>query len=192
MTNAESTPAQDSDREPGTPGLYEWVVPGFAQALENLAGQLDKAETWLAESGGSLDALLTTRLAPDMFPLSSQIAFACVQASECVARLTGQPPPSPPAANTGALARAAIELARGRLRDCDRRAIDAAAARPVEIRLPGDLTFDLNGHQYIRDWAIPQFYFHLVAAYAIMRAQGVPLGKADYVPHMFAYLRPTG
>lgn len=46
------------------------------------------------------------------------------------------------------------------------------------------------GDDYARDWALPQFYFHLVTAYALLRSQGVQLGKTDYVPHMFGYLRP--
>jgi hypothetical protein len=45
--------------------------------------------------------------------------------------------------------------------------------------------------QYVRDWALPQFYFHVMTAYAIMRAKAVELAKADYVAHMFSYLRPT-
>lgn len=49
--------------------------------------------------------------------------------------------------------------------------------------------FDMTGEQYARDWALPQFYFHIVIAYAILRNQGIQIGKADYVPHMFAYLR---
>jgi hypothetical protein len=51
------------------------------------------------------------------------------------------------------------------------------------------LTFDLTREQFARDWAIGQFYFHVMAAYAILRKGGVAIGKADYVPHMFAYLR---
>lgn len=50
-------------------------------------------------------------------------------------------------------------------------------------------SFDLNGEGYARDWALPQFYFHIMAAYAILRHQGIALGKADYSAHMFAYLR---
>ena len=52
------------------------------------------------------------------------------------------------------------------------------------------MIFDLTLDQYTRDWAIAQFYFHVMAAYAILRNRGIDLGKADYVAHMFAYLRP--
>ena len=49
---------------------------------------------------------------------------------------------------------------------------------------------DMTAATYVRDWAQPQFYFHLVAAYAVMRHLGVPLGKPDYVSYMMQYLRP--
>jgi hypothetical protein len=52
------------------------------------------------------------------------------------------------------------------------------------------MIFDMTGEQYVRDWALPQAAFHQMIAYAILRQAGVPLGKVDYVPHMFAYLRP--
>jgi hypothetical protein len=51
------------------------------------------------------------------------------------------------------------------------------------------MIFDLTAEQYVRDWTLPQFYFHLMTAYAILRSAGVDLGKADYVAHMFPYLR---
>jgi hypothetical protein len=60
---------------------------------------------------------------------------------------------------------------------------------PFEVTLPMGLTFDLTREQFARDWALGQFYFHVMAAYAILRKDGVEIGKADYVPHMFAYLR---
>ena len=63
-------------------------------------------------------------------------------------------------------------------------------ATPIAHALPQGMVFDLTAEQYVRDWALPQFYFHVMTAYAILRAQGVELGKADYVAHMFAYLRP--
>lgn len=69
-------------------------------------------------------------------------------------------------------------------------ALDAGSGLPIAIELPRGITFDMTGEQYARDWALPQFYFHIITAYAILRSQGVEIGKADYVPHMFAYLRP--
>jgi uncharacterized protein len=60
---------------------------------------------------------------------------------------------------------------------------------PMELTLPMGMTFDLTRDQFARDWALGQFYFHVMAAYAIFRKEGVDIGKADYVPHMFAFLR---
>jgi hypothetical protein len=67
---------------------------------------------------------------------------------------------------------------------------DAAGADPLTHDLPNGMIFDMTREQYIRDWALPQVAFHQMIAYAILRQAGVPLGKADYVPHMFPYLRP--
>ena len=68
-------------------------------------------------------------------------------------------------------------------------ALDAGAGLAIALDLPDGLAFDLTGEQYARDWALPQFYFHVVSAYAILLSKGVAIAKADYVPHMFAYLR---
>ncbi len=69
-------------------------------------------------------------------------------------------------------------------------ALDGDPERPITHALPTGMIFDLTAAQYVRDWSFGQFYFHLMTAYAILRHQGVELGKADFVPHMFGYLRP--
>ena len=61
---------------------------------------------------------------------------------------------------------------------------------PIAHLLPAGMVFDLTAEQYVRDWALPQFYFHVMIAYAILRAEGVDLGKTDYVAHMLRFLRP--
>ena len=61
--------------------------------------------------------------------------------------------------------------------------------RPVSFDLPNGMVFDLTAAAYVRDWALPQFYFHLITAYAILRSQGIDLGKADYVQHLLPHLR---
>ncbi len=70
-------------------------------------------------------------------------------------------------------------------------ALDEGAERPIALELPDGAVFGMTGEQYVRDWALPQFYFHAIAAYAILRNHGVALGKPDCVSHMFAYLRPA-
>ena len=68
--------------------------------------------------------------------------------------------------------------------------LGADGAAMIAHELPNGMVFDLTADQYGRDWALGQFYFHIMIAYAILRHKGVGLGKADYVAHMFGYLRP--
>ncbi|KMO44702.1 hypothetical protein VQ03_01660 [Methylobacterium tarhaniae] len=177
--------------------LTQQLVPTYAQMLRALSGWLGKARE---HHGGEADGLMARRLAPDMFPLSSQVRFACLQAQEATYRLRGEPLPQAlddlaragreAGERPGSLdeAQACIAETLARLDGLEPQALDAGADLSIAIELPG-LTFDMVGESYARDWALPQFYFHLVTAYAILRNQGVPLGKADYVPHMFSYLR---
>ena len=170
------------------------LLPTFRQMLGALANWLDKAD------GG--DTLLAGRIAPDMFPLATQVRFACVQALEPVYRLTDRPVPASVTAlmdegrvanegdaGTVADAKARIADTLGALDALSDDALDVAADKPVEHKIPNGMVFDLTAEQYARDWALPQFYFHLMTAYAILRAEGVALGKADYIPHMFPYIR---
>ncbi len=179
--------------------LTELLIPAYAQMLGSLSGWLDKAEAQLTDDEARI--VLSARLAPDMFPLSTQVRFACVQAYEAVYRLTGTALPASLTVLTDE-GRNADEMP-GTLADARRRieetlaflasvapaALDAAETMDVELALPMGLTFDMTGTQYARDWAQAQFYFHVITAYAILRQQGVEIGKADYVSHTFGYLR---
>jgi hypothetical protein len=63
----------------------------------------------------------------------------------------------------------------------------------VEFTLPNAMVFIMEAHEYCRDWATPQLYFHVTAAYAILRAEGLAIGKADFVGYMFKYMKqPAG
>ncbi len=180
--------------------LTKLLVPTYVQMLQALCGWLEKAEAQLPD--GKAEALLSARLAPDMFPLSTQIRFACVQAREGVCRLKDEAFPEVidtllnegrqagdvPGSIADALARIAETLAL--LKELEPGALDVDLDRPIEHALPAGIIFDLTAEQYARDWSLPQFYFHIMIAYAILRAQGVDLGKADFVAHMFPHVRP--
>ena len=179
--------------------LTDLLIPTYRSMLRTLRGLLDKAEAQLgADAAG---ALLSARLAPDMFPLATQVRFACVQAQEAPLRLLGQSldavqPVLDEGRNGGTRpgtldeARARIDEALAFLDTLPADALDQVPAdQPITLTLPMGLTFDLTRLAFTRDWAIGQFYFHVMAAYAILRANGVAIGKADYVPHMFAYVR---
>ena len=180
--------------------LTTLLVPTYTQMLKTLSGWLKKAQAQLPEA--EAQALLSARLAPDMYPLSTQVRFACVQAREAVCRLRGEP--FPPAINEllnegrqavkqpGSLAEAyvrideTVALLNGLAAD----ALDAKADMPIAHELPNGMVFDLTVEQYARDWTLGQFYFHVMTAYSILRNQGINLGKADYVAHMLPHLRP--
>lgn len=178
---------------------FELLAPTYLQILGALSNWLDKAEQELPFA--QANALLSARLAPDMFPLSTQIRFACVQALEGMHRLAGAdfPPLHATLLEEGRDAAdrpGSLDDARARIAETvaivSSIANDARSGKsgPIAHALPNGMVFDLTTEQYSRDWALGQFYFHVMIAYAILRAQGVSLGKADCVPHMFAYLRP--
>lgn len=171
--------------------LHALTIPTYAQMLKGLSAQLAKGEAFAAESGLSPDELIGARLAPDMFPLSTQVRFVCTQASDLLRHLTGAESfaPAQDATDFAGLS-AQLADATARIQATPPSAFDGAADKMIELKLPNGIIFDLTGEQFVRDWSLAQFYFHLTAAYAILRHKGVPLGKPDWVSHMFAYIRP--
>ena len=179
--------------------LTNMLVPTFSQMLATLSGWLAKAEAQI--SGGEAEALLSARLAPDMFPLSTQIRFACVQPQEAVSRLTGQAYPATVGAmleegrhaaeRPGSIAQAQARIAEtlALLGSLAPDALDVDPASTIIHALPNGMTFDLTAERYARDWCLAQFYFHVMIAYAILRSHNVAIGKADYIPHLLPYLR---
>ena len=137
-----------------------------------------------------------------MFPLTTQLRFLAFQAQEPILRLRGEPVPDGVLAirqegrdgaeqpGTWSDAQARIEEAAHLIAAVGPEELDGAADRPIAHELPTGMIFDMTGEQYVRDWALPQIAFHQMTTYAILRHAGVPLGKVDYVPHMFGYLRP--
>jgi len=171
--------------------LYEMTVPAYRNGLRALSAQLEKALAWGADNGVGELQLIVARLAPDMFPLAAQIRSSCLQALQPPTRLgaTGAPTLIDDATDFAGL-QAQIASTLAWLDTVDAATMDAHPDRPVSFDLPNGMVFDMTARVYVRDWAQPQFYFHLVAAYSILRHMGVPLGKADYVGYMLAYLRP--
>jgi uncharacterized protein len=166
--------------------------------LKGFSAWLGKA----APDDSNADALMSLRLAPDMFPLHAQVRFACFQALEPIYRLRGMAVPEAARAvreegvksnqQIGSLADAQARIAQTIewLSELAPDALDCAANRPIALDLPNGVVFDMTGEQYVRDWVLPQFYFHINTGYSILRHYGVTLGKPDYVAHMFPYLRP--
>lgn len=171
--------------------LYDLSVPAYINGLTSLSGQLDRALAW--GEGNDIGELqfVAARLAPDMFPLASQVRFSCQQAMQAPTRLgvPGAPAIPEDAADFAGL-QAQIATTLAWLETIDAASLAGDPDRTVSFDLPNGMAFDMTPATYLRDWAQPQFYFHLVAAYSILRHMGVPLGKADYVSYMIQYLRP--
>ena len=182
--------------------LTSLLVPTLTNQLRAVSGWLDKAEAFAAGRGESPDGLLLSRLADDMFPLTTQLRFLSFQAQEPVYRLRGEDVPEAvlvvrqegrdgvdrPGSWTEARARIAEAL--DLLATVAPGEFDGGADGSVAHALPNGMVFDMRRADYVRDWALPQAAFHQLMTYAILRQAGVPLGKVDYVPHMFGYLRP--
>ena len=183
--------------------LTTLLVSTLSNQMRALSGWLDKAEAFVAERGENADRLLTLRLAPDMLPLTTQLRFLAFQAQEPVYRLRREAVPEAvlqvrqegrdggESPGTWAEARARVADAAVFLAGVGTDELDHAAEDLIVHELPMGMIFDMTGEQYVRDWALPQVVFHHMIAYALLRQAGVPLGKVDYVPHMFAYLRPA-
>jgi len=170
--------------------LYDMTVPAYKNGLRALSGQLGKALAWGEQNGVGELQFIVARLAPDMFPLAAQVRFTCLQAIQPLVRLGAADAPTLADDATdfaGLQAQIAVTLAW--LDTVDPATLDTDPDRPIGFDLPNGMAFDMTALTYVRDWAQPQFYFHAVAAYSILRHLGVPLGKADYVGYMMAYLR---
>jgi hypothetical protein len=157
--------------------LHAVSAPMFLRGLTALSGLIDKA----VESGLDEARLMEARLAPDMRPFPDQIRMAAFSARSCVARLTGQAwPKTDDAEATLAELKATVALSLAFIEATDPAAFEGGETRRIELRFPG-VELDFEGAGYLTSFALPNFYFHLTAAYAILRHTGVELGKRDYL-----------
>jgi hypothetical protein len=163
----------------------------FVPALRTLSGLLDKAAEHAKNKASEPAALLKERLAPDMFPFSTQIQLACHHAKDGTAKATGQ---TPPKIDIKELSfdehKALIEQTIQTLSAVSPEAFGGAESGKVEMPLQGGRVFESNGLELLQHWSIPHFYFHVVTAYDILRHNGVHLGKRDYMNGITAgYIR---
>ena len=158
-------------------GLYDASAPVFVRALTNLSALMDKA---LAQ-GFDEAKLLEARLAPDMRPFSSQIQLASDSAKGAVARLTGTDNPSMADTETSfAELKARIDATVAFIGSADETAFEGGENRDVVLKFPGGEQH-FKGGAYLTGFALPNFFFHVSMAYALLRAAGVEIGKRDYL-----------
>ena len=174
-----------------TISLYELASGTFAPMLRTLSNLLDKGAAHARAHDIAEGDLLDSRLAPDMYPLTRQVQLACSNALEGVASVTGreQPTFTDDERTIDDLKRLLAKTVAA-LDGLDAKQFDGAAERRIDMPIPDDLTISMSGAQWLRDWAIPHFYFHVVTAYDILRHRGVEIGKRDYLARVGVYIKP--
>lgn len=149
----------------------------FLRGLNSLSGLIDKA----IESGLDEAALMEARLAPDMRPFPDQVRMASFSARSCIARLSDQPWPKTDDTEASlAELKATVALSIAFIESVEAAAFAGGEVRRIELRFPG-IELNFEGTGYLTSFALPNFYFHMSMAYALLRQAGVPLGKRDFL-----------
>lgn len=161
--------------------MYQASVPVFVRMLENLSKILEQSVQYAEEKKIDPSVLINARLAPDMYPLSRQVQIATDMAKGCAARLAGLEVPvyeDNEATFPELQARIAKTLAF--VQSVSAEQIDGSEERAVALKLRGkEVSF--MGQPYLLHFVLPNFYFHITIAYAILRHNGLAIGKMDYI-----------
>ena len=160
--------------------MYEITIPTFTKTLKNLDSILEKASAFADQKKFDSKVLLQSRLAPDMLPLVRQIQIACDTAKLGASRLTGKDAPVHDDKEE------TLAEIRNRIKDTvkyletltSKDFTDAESRKVTQARWEGKY---LTGQDYALEHAIPNIYFHVTTAYAILRHNGVDIGKKDYL-----------
>jgi hypothetical protein len=165
----------------------------FDPMLRTLSALLDKGAAHFKAQGRDPNELLEMRLAPDMFPLARQVQIAGDMAKSAAARLSGQEPPKfEDNEKTIADLKKRIDRTLDYIESVPNASYQGCESRRVSFALGNDMQLDMDGVEFLRDWALPNFYFHVVTAYDILRNQGVQIGKQDYLAHAAYAIKKKG
>jgi hypothetical protein len=161
--------------------MHAVTIGTFVPNLEHLVNFLDKAAAHATAKKFEASVLVNARLAPDMFPLSRQIQIACDAAKNGSARIAGQEAPKfEDKETTLDELRARVLRTIEYLKSIPASAFEGAEDRDIKIPVR-ERTLEMKGLPYLTTWALPNFYFHVVATYVILRHNGVELGKNDFL-----------
>ena len=160
--------------------IYAFTLPIFVKSLAALDQILAKADAFLKEKGLEEASFLDLRLAPDMFPFKKQVQMICDNAKGSSARLAGMDVPSHEDTEQSlSELRARIQKTLDFLATIPESAFEHAADRQITLPyFPGKY---MTGIGYASEYAVPNFFFHLTTAYALLRKEGVAIGKMDYL-----------
>ena len=165
-----------------TISIYNASVPVFKQMLTALSEVLAKAEAHVEEKNIEPNALLQARLFPDMFPLVRQVQIAADFTKGVTARLAGVDVPSwPDTEVTFADLQALIAKALDHVGSFNAAQFDGSENKEIVLRPGTPKEKKLVGSAYLQHYGLPQFFFHVTTAYAILRHNGVNLGKRDFM-----------
>jgi hypothetical protein len=164
-----------------TVSMYSISAPVFARMLKNLSAMLAKGEAHAKARNFDCGVLLNDRLAPDMFTLTKQVQIATDHAKGAMARLAGhQADVLEDKEATVAELRARIAKVIAIVEAYKESDLAGSEKREITIKVP-NAEFKFSGLDYLETWALPNFYFHVTMAYAILRHNGVELGKRDFL-----------
>jgi len=157
-------------------------IPALEMGLNALSGVLDKAQAFATAKKVDPSVLLASRLAPDMFALTRQVQVAFDLAKNGMARLAGLEPPRYEDNETTIDAlKARLAKTVAFIKTLDTQKIDAATDREITFPLGPTNKGQMKGDDYLNHFVLPNVYFHLTAAYAILRHCGVEIGKSDFL-----------
>lgn len=161
--------------------MHQASVPRLVHILENLSGLLDKAQAHIDARHIDVAALMQARLALDMYPFAQQVRIACDKARSVVARLAGlEVPYYPDDEQTLAELQARIARSVAFIRSVPAERIDGTEDKEIVLPVTRVET-RYRGLQLLLGHSLPNVYFHTVTAYNILRANGVPVGKRDFL-----------
>lgn len=162
--------------------MYTASIPVFTQMLGGLKAVLTQAAAHVQAKNIDPNALLQARLYPDMFPLLRQVQVACDFAKGSAARLAGIPVPAMADTETSFESlQARIDAVLALMAHLDPQAFDVAAEREIVTQAGTPKEKRFTGQAYLLNYSFPHFFFHVTTAYAILRHNGVEIGKKDYV-----------
>ncbi|MDE2517225.1 MAG: DUF1993 domain-containing protein [Rhodospirillales bacterium] len=161
--------------------IHDLTVPVLTRGLGVLSAYLDKAEADATARNFKPPAILDARLYPDMLSFTSQVQRVSDTAKASVARLTGVEAPAFPDTETSFVElKERIAKTLAFIASVPAAAFEGAAERSIEMRY-GKASLTLSGRDYVTKFMLPNFYFHLVTAHAILRHNGVAVGKMDFL-----------
>ena len=161
--------------------MHALSVEVFSSSLVNLSSILEKGFAHATQRKFDPAVLLAARLAPDMLPLTRHVQIACDLAKNSVARLAAQEPPRFED-NETSFEQLQVRIARviDYLRSVPASALEGSETREIKVTT-GQRAYEFQGLEFLQRWAIPNVFFHVTTSYAILRHNGVEIGKRDFL-----------